>query len=198
MADAVGHAGHDPLRVAAAVDRGARLGPVLDLCSRCAGLYGDLVALTAALPLAAVPARPRSYTLTVNDARRLRPRGSRGWWSALSSARDRVTRPLAIGFTTVGLAGLLLTTAPTLLLGAGGAASAPAPAPEFQPAATSVLSGDRGPAAAGSQPADTQQATTAVPDDGPSPTLLLSAGLLLVGGALFMLRRNAVHGRPVR
>ena len=64
MADAVGHAGHDPLRVAEAVDRGARLAPVLDLCARCAGLYVDLVALTAALPLSALPARPRSFTLT--------------------------------------------------------------------------------------------------------------------------------------
>ena len=197
MADPAGHAGHDPLRVAEAVDRGARLVPVVDLCARCVRLYADLVVLTAALPLSAMPARPRSFTLTAEDARRLRPGGWRGWWSAVGSARDTLTRPLAIGITTLGLAGLLLTAAPTLLLGVGGAMSAGAAAPEGEPAAASLLPGDRTPAIAAGPP-ETFQVTAAPSTEGPSPTLLLSVGLLVVGGGLFVVRRVAMHGRPMR
>lgn len=199
MADPTAHAGHDPLRVAEAVDRGARLAPVLDLCARCVRLYLDLVTVTAALPLSAQPSRPRSYTLTAEDARRLRPGGWRGWWSAVGSARDTLTRPLAIGITTLGLAGLLLTAAPTLLVGLGGAASSGAAAPEFDRPIASFLAGDRTPAVAGSDRVDgTYPPTTTGPIERPSPMLLLSAGLLVVGGGLFVVRRVAVRGRPVR
>ncbi len=198
MADSVGHAGHDPLQVAEAVDRGAPLAPVLDLCARCAGLYIDLVALTAALPLSALPARPRSFTLTAEDARRLRPGGWRSWWSSVGSARDTLTRPLAIGMTTLGLAGLLLTAAPTLLLGLGGAASSSAEgAVDTSAPAASVQPGDRTRAMAGSPP-ETLQATAAPSAEGPSSTFVLSAGLLLVGGGLFVVRRVAVRGRSMR
>ena len=200
MVDAVGHDGHaahDPLQVAQAVDRDARLTPLLDLCARCAGLYADLVALTAALPLSALPARPRSFTLTEEDARRLRPGGCRGWWSSVGSARDTVTRPLAIGITTLGLTGLLLTAAPSLLLGLGGAASSDAAAPELEPAAAPVQSGGRT-SAISVDPPETGQVFTTPSDDGPSPTFVLSAGLLLVGGGLFVARRVAAHERPMR
>jgi hypothetical protein len=196
VADAVGHAGHDLLQVAEAVDRGARLAPILDLCARCAGLYVDLVALTTALPLSALPARPRNFTLTVEDARRLRPGGWRGWWSTVGSARDTLTRPLAVGLTTLGLAGLLLTAAPTLQLGLGGAASSGAAGEiDAHAPAASVLSGDR--TLAGSPP-ETSQLTAAPSAEGPSSTIVLSVGLLLVGGGLFVVRRVAVHGRSMR
>lgn len=198
MADVVGHAGHDPLQVAEAVDRGARLSPVLDLCARCAGLYVDLVALTAALPQSALPARPRSFTLTAEDARRLRPGGWRAWWSTVGSARDTLTRPLAIGFTTLGLAGLLLTAAPTLLLGVGGAASSGAAgAVDADAPAASQMPGDRTPAIAGGPP-ETFEVTAAPAAEGPSSTFVLSAGLVLVGGGLFVVRRVAVHRRSMR
>jgi hypothetical protein len=189
------HAGHDPLWVAEAVDRGARLAPVLDLCARCVGLYVDLVALTVALPMSAVPVRSRSFTLTQGDARHLRPPGWRGWWSAMGSARDTVTRPLAIGLTTLGLAGFLVTAAPTLLLGMGGAASsAAAPSEVARPAASPQPDG-QAPAVMGD---DTYPDTTNESDTGPSTTLTLSVGLLVVGGGLFAARRLAVHGRPMR
>lgn len=198
-----GHAGHDPLRVAEAVDRGARLAPVLDLCAWCVALYVDLVALTAALPRSALPARPRDFTLTAEAAHRLRPGGWRGLWSAVGSARDTLTRPLAVGITTLGLAGLLLTAAPTLLLGVGGASSQAAP--EMAPAAASLPPSDRMVGVASGEPADptlprvpTDDVSTAPSAEGPSPTLLLSLGLLLVGNGLFVVRRIAVRGRPVR
>ncbi len=194
MADPIGHGGHDPLRVAEAVDRGARLAPVLDLCARCVGLYVDLVALTAVLPLSAVPVRPRAFTLTQDDARRLRPPGWRRWWSALGSARDTVTRPLAVGLTTLGLAGLLLTAAPTLL-GMGGAASSAADPSEVATLAASPQPDGQAPAAMGDI---TYRDTTKESDTGPSTTMTLSLGLLTIGSGLFVARRLAVHGRPMR
>ncbi|MDF2734424.1 MAG: hypothetical protein K0S97_1047 [Chloroflexota bacterium] len=194
MADPMGHAGHDPLLVAEAADRGARLAPVLDLCARCVGLYVDLVAVTASLPTSAVPLRPRSFTLTPDDVRRLRPPGWRAWWSAVGSARDNLTRPLAVGLTTLGLAGLLLTAAPTLLLGMGSTAGSAAPSEVAHRAASSEPAG-RAPALMGDT---TNREATIGADTGPSPTVTLSVGLLVVGGGLFVARRLAVHGRPMR
>ncbi len=185
------------MRVAEAVDRGARFAPTLDRCARCVGLYVDLIALTAALPLAAVPLRPRSFTLTADDARRLRPSGWRGWWSAIGSARDTLTRPLAIGITTLGMTGLLLTAAPMLFLGLGGASSGAA-APEVVRLGASPMPDDRTPTTARGDPIEPVHAPTDASDHGPSATMLLSAGLLLLGGGLFVARRVAVQGRPMR
>lgn len=193
------HAGHDPLRVAGALDRGARLAPVLDLCGRCAALYADLVALTAALPMAAMPVRRRAFTLSADDARRLRPLGWRAWWSAVGSARDAFTRPLAIGFTTLGLAGLMLTTAPMVLVGLGGASSSGAAAPEVERMAVSPLPADGGPTTLGAEPIDPPKDAQAAGDTtDPSGTAALSVGLVAVGSGLFIARRVAGRGRPVR
>lgn len=192
MAESAAHIGHDPLLIAAAVDRGARLAPLLELCLRCVALYVDLVALTVALPLAAGPARPRDFTLSAADARRLGRRGWRRWWSAVGSARDTVTRPLAVSFTTLGLVGLLLTAVPSLLPMAGSqAASAEADAkvftitagPTASPAPADVLS--------------TEAETLSTEAETLSP-MVPWLGLLAVGGGLFAARRVAAHGRPVR
>jgi hypothetical protein len=94
----------------------------LESCGACADLFVDLVAVSAAIPSAAIPARPRDFTLTPADAARLRSRGLRRWFSAIGSARDGITFPLALGLTTMGIAGLLLATVPGALSGAGGAA----------------------------------------------------------------------------
>jgi hypothetical protein len=189
------HARHDPLRVAEAVDRGGRLAPVLQFCDPCGQLYADLISLTTAIAQAALPARPRDFTLRAADARRLRPAGLRAWWQSLGSARDAVTRPLAIGFTTLGLAGLLLTAAPTLLPTMGSAAASP--------------EGDRVLASGGAgafAPLTIDPAASAPPEDAkvdavapdPSSTLALSMGLLAAGGGLFAARRIAGHRRRVR
>ena len=86
---------------------------------------------TAALP---TPARPRDYQLTADDARRLGRGGIRGWLDRIGSPKDRLSRPLAVGLTTLGLVGVLVGTAPSLLpssgaTSAGTAASAAASAP---------------------------------------------------------------------
>jgi len=197
-----GHARHDPLRAAEAVDRGARPSPVLGLCDRCAGLYADLVALTTALPLAPSPVRRRDFTLSPADARRLRPTGWRTGWSRIGSARDTFTRPLTIGFTTLGLAGLLLTAAPTFSMFGASAGAAPAVTENLFAIMGQPAEGTAHPAAAGTSapgtsipPRDVRaQPGTADHDS----TVALSLGLLAMGGGLFAVRRIAGRGRRVR
>jgi hypothetical protein len=200
VADRVGaslirHARHDPLRVAEAVDRGGRLAPVLQFCDPCGQLYTDLLALTTAVSQAALPARSRDFMLRATDARRLRPAGWRAFWLSLGSARDGLTRPLAIGLTTLGLAGLLVTAAPTLLPVAGSAAASPevdrAMAPAGAGAYTPLTVGG-----AASAPPDVVQVDTASPE--PAATVTLSVGLLAAGGGLFVARRIAARSRRVR
>ena len=112
--------------IASAVDRGPDVPPslaraLLATCLECARLYADLLALAVAFPSSSTPARRRDFTLTVADAERLRPRGLRRWLGQIGTSRDTITRPLAIGFTTLGLAGLLVVTVPGALPGSGGA-----------------------------------------------------------------------------
>jgi hypothetical protein len=124
------HAAHDPMWMAALATKDPDLAPAelvraqaaLESCGACAELFADLVAVSAAIPSAAIPARPRDFTLTPADAARLRSRGLRRWFSSIGSVRDGITFPLALGLTTMGIAGLLLATVPGALSGAGGAA----------------------------------------------------------------------------
>jgi hypothetical protein len=193
-----GHARHDPLRVAEAVDRGGRLAPVLRFCDPCGQLYADLVALTTALSLAAIPSRPRDYTLRATDAHRLRYGGLRAWLSVLGSKRDALSRPLAIGLTTLGLGGILLTAIPTALPPMGSGAGA-APDREFAGAAASGAPGAVVPEATGDDSSNAPVEVLADPAaTEPSATLALSIGLVAAGGGLFALRHFAAHGRPVR
>jgi hypothetical protein len=80
-------------------------------CEECAALFADLgqiAAATAALP---TPARPRDFSLTPQDAARLRPQRQeqrRFQWRGLS-------RSLGGAFAALGLAGILVAGASTLL-----------------------------------------------------------------------------------
>lgn len=201
MVELAAHARHDPLRVAEAVDRGARLAPILDLCARCAVLYADLLALSVALPMAAYPVRPRDFRLSAVEAHRLGARGWSGWWSRIGSARDSLTRPLAYGFTALGLTGLLLTAAPSLVPAAGSAGGSEmtpmigfgtAAAPSAQPS-----DGRSSPGAGDSAPPAQATRVDRVTVD-PPPTLALSIGLLAAGGGLFAARRIAAERRRMR
>ena len=130
-ANPANHAAHDPTWMAALATRNPDLSPTertraetaLESCGACADLFADLVALSAAIPSAATPARPRDFTLTAADAARLQRRGFACLFKGIGSARDRVTFPLAMGLTTMGIAGLLLATIPSAFSGAGGATS---------------------------------------------------------------------------
>ena len=115
------HATHDPILVATLTDRSpsaterAAAEALVAGCSLCAQLHADLVALGAAARAMPTPARPRDYVLTPADAARLRPSGWRRVVGAFGTARDGFSRPLAVGLTTLGLAGLLVTTVPSML-----------------------------------------------------------------------------------
>ena len=97
-------------------------------CDACAEVLADLIAVQATLPTTATPIRPRDFRLTEADAARLHRTGWRRVLGFFGSPRDGFSRPLAIGFTTLGLAGLLFAVVPSMSLsvGMGGAASSEA------------------------------------------------------------------------
>ena len=94
----------------------ARALDLLAECSDCAELFADLgqiASATAALP---IPARPRDFSLTPQDAARLRPakqaQGGASWRG--------LTRRLGGAFAALGVAGILVTGAATALAPAAG------------------------------------------------------------------------------
>lgn len=117
------HAAHDPELISAAVDPTLE-GPErlmadawLATCATCAELHADLLAIASAQLALPTPARRRDFQLTPADAHRLRPRGFQAILAAIGSSRDAFSKPLAVGLTTLGLAGLLVVTVPSLGLG---------------------------------------------------------------------------------
>ena len=134
-----------------------RADTLLQSCTACADLRRDLIAIataTRALPTAAIA--PRDFRLDAAQAARLR-RGS--WLRTLlrpfGTAQSGI-RPMASALTSLGLAGLLVTTILPGLFGSGllgSAASAPANERGVSggglPAATSAAAQ---PVAAGSSP----------------------------------------------
>ncbi|MEZ0241254.1 MAG: anti-sigma factor [Chloroflexota bacterium] len=157
------HARHDTFLVAAhaAGDlSGASLRAVeaqIATCSACSALHDDLRAIataTQSLSSVTIPASAagRDFRLTPEQAARLdRGRGWRRLLEPLAGSGGAWTRPLAGALTTLGLAGVLLTT---VLPGIGGLASSGASqsAPEqltVQVAnPTAVAPGAAGPTAA--------------------------------------------------
>jgi hypothetical protein len=117
------HASHDSILVASLVDHSlddrdcAAAETLVASCGPCAALRADLIALRAATRALPTPARPRDYQLTEADASRLRPGGWRRWVVAFGTTRDSFSRPLAIGLTTLGLAGLIVVGLPSLSMG---------------------------------------------------------------------------------
>lgn len=133
------HADHDPLLVAAFA--GGDLGPadrgqaelLASTCADCALLEADLRAIATATAALPKPLRQRDFSLSVEDAARLRKRGWRGLVGVLAGPRTAALMPLATGLTTLGIAGLLLAALPAIQLGGSAAAptgpAAPAAAP---------------------------------------------------------------------
>lgn len=135
-------------------------------CDACAGVLADLVALQATLPTTATPTRPRDFRLTRTDAARLHRTGWRRALGFFGSSRDGFSRPLAIGLTTLGLAGLLFAVIPSMSLtvGLGGAASSEnlstvgGPIQQAAPAPSALASA--APSAAAAAPAASAAAST--------------------------------------
>ncbi len=138
------HDAHDPLLIAALVDRdvtedeaeAARV--VVASCPECAALHDDLVALAGVVRDLPTPARPRDFRLRPVDAHRLRPSRWRRLLAAFGTSPETVGRPLGGALATIGLAGVLLGSASAVLpAGAGGAAgttlAVPAPAATREP-----------------------------------------------------------------
>jgi len=115
------HTAHDMQLVAALVDRTVdpaerrSAEALIEACADCAALHADLVSLATATKDMQVPSRPRDYSLTPADAERLRRGGWRRLVAAFGTSRDSLSRPLAIGFTSLGLVGVLVVGAPSVL-----------------------------------------------------------------------------------
>ncbi|MEO6207196.1 MAG: hypothetical protein ABIP77_04500, partial [Candidatus Limnocylindrales bacterium] len=178
---------------------------LLATCLDCARLHADLLSLAVALPAASTPARPRDFMLTAADAHRLRPRGLRRWLGLIGTSRDTLSRPLAIGFTTLGLTGLLVATVPGALpgsdltnYGSGGGS----PQREIQSAAPPtgpvvVNLGAQDTAGATDPRADALDPGAHPPHDPgvPPAFVALSSVFLVTGGALLVVRRARPRGQ---
>ena len=123
------HDRHDPLLVAAlaagdlATDR-VHATHLIQTCGECATLHDDLIAIaraTASVP-PPIATRSRDFRLSPEQAKRLRPSGWRRVMGGFAGPRLAFAKPLGIGLTTIGLAGLLLGN---ISLSFGSAASAP-------------------------------------------------------------------------
>ncbi len=129
-ADRPAHASHDRLLIAAlaaadlAADEEARATALVADCPDCARLAADLGALSRAIAELPAPPRPRDFSLRPADAARLRPTGWRRLARAFGGPRLDLLRPLSLGLTTLGIAGLLVSTLATLPLGQSAAAPA--------------------------------------------------------------------------
>jgi hypothetical protein len=132
------HVRHDLLAVAALADRDAigeeavRAQAQVDACTECAALHAEIVSLATATRQLPPVERPRDFQLRPEDAQRLRPNRIRRLFGSFGTARDGFSRPLAMGLTTLGIAGLMLGILPgTLSFGgatSGGPAATNAPA----------------------------------------------------------------------
>ncbi|HEX9092411.1 MAG TPA: hypothetical protein VF902_00370, partial [Coriobacteriia bacterium] len=124
------HPSHDQLLIASLLDRSTggadreRGEALIATCDDCASLHQDLIALRDAARVLPTPPRPRDFAISTENAARLRRTGWRRLVAAFGSTRDAVSRPLAIGLTTLGLAGLLVATIPGVLSVGGEATSA--------------------------------------------------------------------------
>jgi hypothetical protein len=244
-------------RLAAADLSGGELAEAQELvatCPACAELHADVRSIMAATAVLPAPQRTRDFQLTEADAARLRATGWRRLLGRFGDPRLAFTRPLATGLVTLGIAGLVLAGAPSLLRSAsatgalapvpGGAsqtelsgqpmtdksgAASSAPATAFavgaaSPAASTAAQAPTPPSSEPTkapEPAPTPAGTAGTPPDltmgaasaapatdhlppdnvpgakiidvtapaeGPSPLLVASVALLVVGIGLFLIR----------
>jgi hypothetical protein len=190
---AAAHATHDAMLVASFADHSLALDErvvaerLVAGCGLCAALHEDLLAIRTATIQLPTPARPRDYALTEADAARLRRSGWRRWVGAFGSPRDAVSRPLAVGLTTLGIVGLLVAGAPLLSFGsaassggpsAGGAAGAPVTPPQ-----TGNGTSEAAAPAASNAPAPAPAATSAAAPLVPVPAVTAPAFAADQGGS---------------
>jgi anti-sigma factor RsiW len=159
------HASHDTMLVASLADHSLAVGEraaadaLVAACTACADLFADLEALRVATREMPVPARPRDFTLTADDAVRMRPGGWRRLVAAFGTSRDMLSRPLAAGLTTLGLVGLVFATIPSIL---------PSSAAATAPSADQAVGGPARPAASAGAAAPAAVAASAAASPAPS------------------------------
>jgi hypothetical protein len=176
------HATHDEPLIASLLDRSPgdpdreRAEALVATCDDCSALHRDLVALSAATRALPTPTRPREFTLSADDAARLRPKSWRRLIAGFGSSRDVFSRPLAIGLTTIGLAGLLVATIPGVLSGQAGASVSSVERSDGAAVTDPALSGANSQAQVEAAPAAGPSAAAALapPATAPSPEALPS------------------------
>ena len=192
MVDVASHARHDRFAIAAALGSGA-VPATVRTCPSCGALHRDLLSIQVAIRHAWTPRRPRDLRLRRGDA----SAGHQTAWQRLvgtfGSARDRITGPLSIGLTSLGIAGLVLANV-TIGFGASAAGSFGLGAGGASIAASPEL-GDPAPAPYLATPVD-RSGNDATP--GPDPLVIVSGASVVVGGAMLGLRHIAARRRAVR
>lgn len=130
------HASHDRILTAALAagdlhglehERAERLRAT---CPACGALHDDLLAIARAVRVLPPPVRPADLDFRVAPRQAAEIDRGRGWRRVLGAlgVGNAAARPLALGLTTLGIAGLLLASLPTLSLSFGGGSLALAPA----------------------------------------------------------------------
>jgi hypothetical protein len=125
------HEQHDPILVVslasgdlATADRDrATAQSLVDTCADCARLRDDVLALAAATKALPPAVRTRDFRLTPEQAARLQPGGWRRFFTAPGAL---FSRQLGVGLTTLGIAGILISSIGSLPLGMASSAGAPA------------------------------------------------------------------------
>ena len=202
------HPDHDPLDLAVLLDgdpepsdRAAliRATERITACTACAAIHADLVALAVATRALPAPAmRTRDFRLTAADAARLRPAGWRRILAAFGGRRDALTRPLALGLTTIGFAGLLIGAIPGAMpLGGASAPAAPAASNEQAEAmgpASTFAGGDRESVVDETKVRTDGAGDTSARSDGPSPMTIIWTAMLAGGLGLYVAKRTYGRG----
>jgi hypothetical protein len=192
VVDVASHARHDRFAIAAALGSGA-VPATVRTCPSCGALHRDLLSIQVAIRHAWTPRLPRDLRLRRGDTSAGHQTAWQRLLGAFGSARDRITRPLSIGLTSLGIAGLVLanltvgfgaSAASGFGFGAGGASLAASP--EIgDPASAPYLATQVDGSGNGATP-------------GPDPLVIVSGASLVVGGTMLGLRHMAARRRAVR
>ncbi len=190
------HATHDLELITSLIGRTAgiaRSGPaerLLESCPDCASLLADLALIAAATHDLPALHRSRDFRLTLDHVAPLRPSAWRRLLEVFGSSGDTLSRPVAVGLSTLGLAGLLVATVPTYFAGSAASNAAPEMRTIDGPLVPTEAAGAGGPTIAGSPRDTVVQSDIADPTPhpgsptGPSPLLVASVVLLTSGVGL--------------
>ena len=183
MVDVASHGRHDRFAIAAALG-GDMLPSTVRTCPSCGALHRDLLSIQTAIRHAWTPRRPRDLRLARGDLLAGPPSLWQRVIDAFGSSRDAVTRPLAAGLVSLGIAGVALANISLGVGGGFGAAGASAAAtPENR---------DPVPAPDRSAPVDGEASALAPTGD---PLVVVSGVSLAAGGTILGLRHVASRRR---